>query len=167
MVGCLVPAGGLVKPASVDNDQRVATQHQRLAMHLRHSQRLGLGQRPRHDGRRGVAQIGFKLPLIDMRGQGGKCHTRRRQHRLTRGAFRSQNEPDVWCRIKGYIGHGQIGLLTVGVSLNRLSRSLNRLITAAAVSSIERRVTSITGQPLSANMRRAYWISLETWSALT
>ena len=29
------------------------------------------------------------------------------------------------------------------------------LITAAAVSSIERRVTSITGQPLSANMRRA------------
>ena len=35
------------------------------------------------------------------------------------------------------------------------SRSLTSLMIAAAVSSIERRVTSITGQPLSANMRRA------------
>src|SRR3546814_3435274 len=35
------------------------------------------------------------------------------------------------------------------------ARSSTSLITAAAVSSIERRVTSITGQPLSANMRRA------------
>src|SRR3546814_18124018 len=39
------------------------------------------------------------------------------------------------------------------------ARSSTSLMTAAAVSSIERRVTSITGQPLSANIRRAKAIS--------
>ncbi len=49
-----------------------------------------------------------------------------------------------------------------GKSLSAGLRSFSRLMMAAAVSSIERRVTSITGQPLSANIRRAYCTSLVT-----
>jgi hypothetical protein len=43
----------------------------------------------------------------------------------------------------------------IHASFSRNVRSLQSWMIAAAVSSIERRVTSITGQPLSANMRRA------------
>jgi hypothetical protein len=49
----------------------------------------------------------------------------------------------------------------------RAARRASRVITAAAVSSIERRVTSITGQPRSANMRRASVVSFLTASMFT
>ena len=47
------------------------------------------------------------------------------------------------------------------------SRSASSASSAAAVSSIERRVTSITGQPLSANIRRAKATSRSTFSSST
>ena len=81
----------------------------------------------------------------------------RRRHRLERHAGRFQHAPP------GRALRGEEQPHSAACS----SRSVHNLTIASAVSSIERRVTSITGQPLSANMRRANASSALTASMST
>src|SRR3546814_8976955 len=94
---------------------------------------LRLGKRIGKIARRlacGEERSGERL-LVDMRGAGFEGQPGGAEHRGAAAALRSEEQ----CHAP--------------------ARSSTSLITAAAVYSIERRVTSITGQPLSANMRRA------------
>src|SRR5690606_17943477 len=91
---------------------------------------LRLGERVGDVARRlpGREQRGGERLLVDMRGAGFEVESGGAEHRGAAAALRGEEE-----------AHAS-------------ARSSTSLITAAAVSSIERRVTSITGQPLSANM---------------
>src|SRR5690606_11974575 len=82
--------------------------------------------------------------LVDMRGRRFEIKPGGPEHRGAAAALRGEDER----------AHPAV-------------RSSTSLMTAAAVSSIDRRVTSITGQPLSANIRRAYASSALTRSSST
>ena len=147
--GCILAARGLVEPPFADHHQRIAAEYRPFALHR---QRLGLGQRERDLIGPRAFERGFERALVDRRGPRLERDPRRLQHRRARGTLGGEND--------------HIGFDPSKVSLAP-SRSPIRRITAAAVSSIERRVTSITGQPLSANNRRAKATSRSTLSSST
>src|SRR5262245_38203821 len=103
-------------------------------MAARDGERLLLSQPLGHRFGAGLLQGGHQGVLVQIGGIGGKRHARRRQQGLAAFAARSQDQ-----------AHPMASL-----------RSANRFITAAAVSSMERRETSMVGQSwLSNNWRVA------------
>src|SRR5690606_17905923 len=127
----------------------IAAQH-RLAGAV-DRQRLGFSQRQRNFTRPGVAELGLERALVDRRRAHLELDSGRAEHGPPRSALGCEYDHIGW----------------VPVSAGRCCRSVQSLITAAAVSSIERRVTSITGQPLSANNRLAKATSCSTRSSST
>src|SRR5438309_5665303 len=92
----------------------------------------------------GTDQTGLRLLLLQLRFGEAEGNAGRLEHRPPRRALRGEQQPHA-------------------ASI----RSLQRRTMAKAVSSIERRVTSITGQSLSANSRRAKASSAFTASRST
>ena len=119
--------------AIVERERRIGADHGDAGKPRRNLDRFRLGERVGDVARRlaGGEQRGGKRLLVDMRRRCFEIEPGGAQHRGAAAALRGEEK-----------GHA-------------LARSSTSLMTAAAVSSIERRVTSITGQPLSANMRRA------------
>ena len=146
----------LVEPPTLGDHQRVRTQHQRLWMERRDSRRLGDRQCFSHFGRRGTLQPRLNRAFINIGGDALVSDTSSIEHRPARGGFAGENQTLV-----------HIGFPTPPSLAGLRSRSCASRMMAAAVSSIERRVTSITGQPLSPNIRRAYCSSAFTRSLST
>ena len=144
-------ADGLVEPSALHRDDRIAAEHG-LATSV-DRQCLGLGENQGHGGRIGVFQLGLELALVDGRWPHLELDPRSAEHRPARGALGCE--------------HDHIGFRTDTRPCSCSSRSPRRRMIAAAVSSIERRVTSMTGQPLSANTRRAKASSRATFSSST
>src|SRR3546814_2994388 len=117
----------------VERERRIGADHGDAGKPRRDFDRLRLGERVGDVARGlpgGEERSGERL-LVDMRGAGFEGQSGGAEHRGAAAALRGEEQ-----------SHAP-------------ARSSTSLITAAGVSSIERRVTSITGQPLSANMRRA------------
>ena len=149
MLGGLGAARRLAEPAPLDRDHRIAAEHRAPLPVDR--QRLGLGQRERDFAGAGPGHLGLERALVDRGGPDLELDPGGAEHGAARGALRSEYD------------HG----VAVPASVACSSRSSCSFITAAAVSSIERRVTSITGQPLSAKIRRAKATSCSTRSSST
>jgi len=144
--GGLPRIGGLVEPGAVAFQDLVGADYRDAGMACRDLGRLGLGE-----------------------GQGNVLDTlvpvRRLQRRLVDGGgiaavgdARLVEDPGA-----GAAGRGQDeGRRVAQTPASRPWRRLKRWRMVAAVSSMERRVTSITGQPCWANRRRAPFTSSDT-----
>src|SRR6202789_661350 len=123
----------------------IGAQHQRIRLQRRNAKRLHLGQRFGHPRRLAVQRM-FDRVLVNARRDNLERHAGILQKRRTDRACRGENEPR----------HALFSW-----------RSVNRLSTAAAVSSTERRETSITGQLRLSNSLRVAVISARTLSRST
>ena len=152
--------GGLVKGDIVANQRLVGGEHEAVGTIARDRKRLGAGKRRGHLIRRDTAidQRFFDRTFVDLR-----------FHYLDRDAGSQEHVSPG--RAAGGEDQRRVGEPEIGrgdhVAMNfmRWSRSRSRI--EAAVSSIERRVTSITGQPLRAQRRRDCVTSSATASGST
>ena len=158
MVCRVLAAGGFVEPLAIKLDQRIRSQHQIAGSARGNRGCLRRGQRLCNLGGVGIVHLRFERALVHICRLRGKRHARCFEHRLARRAVRGEHDA-------GSAEFRHMGFAPWRVP--RAFRSLWSRIIAAAVSSIERRVTSITAQPLSANMRRANFNSSFTRSLST
>lgn len=137
----------LIERLAVAIFQRLVAADDQGADGLQHAQRLHLRQRLGDDmgGEAVILQLRLARILVDHSRHGIEGDAGRLQHAAARSAHRCEEKLHSVPSI----------------------RSLHNLTIANAVSSIERRVTSITGQPLSAKRRRAKASSAATASAST
>ena len=138
-------SAGLLKRVAAARQRLVGAQHQpsgQRAPPLRSA--LARASKRRRGGGIGGAGFGFDRAFVDLRRPDLEAQAGRRQHLAAHVAFRCEHQ-----RLRAA---SQSGMILASTGWRR--RSLNSLITAAAVSSIERRVTSIDGQLFLAQSRR-------------
>ena len=92
MLRRLFAARRLVEAASLDLDQRIATQHETLGIVGRNRRRLRRRQRLGDLGRLAIRHLGLERPLVHIRRNRFERDLRRAQHRLARGAVRREQD---------------------------------------------------------------------------
>ncbi|MNE09994.1 hypothetical protein D3C80_1026890 [compost metagenome] len=142
---------GLRDQAAVEGQGLVGAQHPGVGVVTRYRQGLGPRQLDGQSG--GVHARRFQGVFVNVGDLDGERHAGVGQHGAPRGALGGEDQAFAVGR-------------HIGAPSLRLRRSLNRLMMAAAVSSTERRVTSMVGQPRRSKARRALMVSsrTESWS---
>ena len=156
MLGGFLAGLGLIEAPSAYDYQRIRSQNKGLRMMLRHRRRLCNGERLGDLLGFGALKTRLHRALVDVGGDALIGNPRSIEHRPARGRFAGENQRD-----------SHMGVPTPPSLAGLRPRSCARRMIAAAVSSIERRVTSITGQPLSPNIRLANCSSALTLSLST
>ena len=127
--------GRLGEPALPERQRLIGAEHQPARLLHRHGQRLLPRQQRRDRAGIGKARVGFDAALVDIGGQHLDRDARALQQRAPARALGGEH--------KRLIGKPE---RHDAYATGCRRRSVSRLSTAAAVSSIERRVTSMLGQ---------------------